>query len=336
MTVLKIFDGQTNCSPAFKAGNGNFFEVNTLAFIKDLYRDEMRSGYLVKADIKKVWNRQLEIWQEVDKICRKHGITYWAAYGTLIGAARHKGFIPWDEDLDLCMMRPDFNRFCDVLDELGDSFAVAFRNFSTLKIAHNQTTLISLGTFEEGEPCGLMIDIFALDIFTDGTPESLNALNATKEIYQAMSDCSQLIQRQRDGECFVNDLELLEYAAALHSVQDKLNLFNLYANNLFDQSSAVVWFEDFIYGKCERPFKKAWFDETIYLPFETVELPAPKMFDEVLTSFYGDWRTPVNDGQHKLGFIHSADIPWQEFLQRVNIKKVLQKIFRGGLDNWLS
>ena len=47
-----------------------------MAFIKDLYRDEIRSGYLVTSDIKKVWNRQLELWQELDRICRKHGITY--------------------------------------------------------------------------------------------------------------------------------------------------------------------------------------------------------------------------------------------------------------------
>ena len=82
-----------------------------MAFIEDLEHDEIRDGFLVSSDRKKVWQRWLELWQEVDRICRKHGLKYWAAYGTLLGAARHKGFIPWDEDLDLCMMRPDYNRF---------------------------------------------------------------------------------------------------------------------------------------------------------------------------------------------------------------------------------
>ncbi|MBR1645748.1 MAG: LicD family protein [Selenomonadaceae bacterium] len=65
-----------------------------MSFIRDLYRDEIRDGWLVTADTKKIWNRQLEIWSELDRICRKHDITYWAGWGTLLGAARHNGFIP--------------------------------------------------------------------------------------------------------------------------------------------------------------------------------------------------------------------------------------------------
>ena len=82
-----------------------------MSYVKNLYRDEIRDDVLIKANLKKVWNRQLEIWAEVDRLCRKHAIKYHINYGTLLGAIRHGGFIPWDKDMDFFMMRPEYDRF---------------------------------------------------------------------------------------------------------------------------------------------------------------------------------------------------------------------------------
>ena len=69
--------------------------------------------------------RMLELLMEVDRICRKHNIRYWLSSGTLIGAARHKGFIPWDDDLDIEMLLPDYKRLMKVLQqELPDTMAL--------------------------------------------------------------------------------------------------------------------------------------------------------------------------------------------------------------------
>ena len=89
-------------------------------------------------------------------------------------------------------------------------------------------------------------------------------------------------------------------------------------------STTVEWMEDAL-NKRHMPFQKDWFNETIYLPFETVELPAPKMFDKILTVYYGDWRTPFRDKQNRIGNFHSADIPWREFLNRIDVKKFLSQ-----------
>lgn len=65
--------------------------------------------------MKHVWAAEIEILLEVIKICERHGLTYYADWGTLLGAVRHEGFIPWDDDIDLAMMRPDFERLEQLL-----------------------------------------------------------------------------------------------------------------------------------------------------------------------------------------------------------------------------
>ena len=62
--------------------------------------------------LRKIQMKQLEILSEVDLICNRNGITYWIDSGTLLGAVRHGGFIPWDDDLDICILRKDYRRFC--------------------------------------------------------------------------------------------------------------------------------------------------------------------------------------------------------------------------------
>lgn len=79
---------------------------------KSYFEDEVRDGFYVPSDIKHAWAAQLEVLKDVDEVCRKHNIQYFAEWGTLLGAVRHHGYIPWDDDMDICMKRQDYNRFC--------------------------------------------------------------------------------------------------------------------------------------------------------------------------------------------------------------------------------
>ena len=300
-----------------------------MEFIKNLQQDEIRDGWLVKSDKKKVWQRQLEIWQEVDRICRKHKITYWAGYGTLIGAARHGGFIPWDDDVDLIMMRPDFNRFCEVVDnELAPDgvFEVGLKIFSNFRLAHSQTTLIAAKDSFEHKSGGLMIEIFPLDCALDGTRESFFAVNAINELLGTVYNYPVIVEHVQNGGMTVNDWSVIETLHALDNFNEQCEFLNIFAEGVFDCSSMVNWIEEYAKDKKSVPFKKSWFRETIYLPFETIELPAPIDYDKVLTCYYGDWRKPVIDRRGKLGFIHSADIPYKEFLKRIDLKLIFPDI----------
>lgn len=295
-----------------------------MEFIKDLYHDEIRDGWLVKSDMKKVWQRQLEIWQEVDRICRKHKIIYRAGYGTLLGAARHKGFIPWDDDFDLIMMRPDYNRFYEVVEEelirSGGVFEVERKIFSAIKIAHSQTTLIANENIHKQKPKGLAIDIFPLDVAHDGTRESFFAVNAINELLGTVCNYHAIVKHVQDGGKTVNDWSVIETLHNISDLRKQGEFLNIYAEGMFDFSSTINWIEHVIFKQNSCPYQKTWYGKMIYLPFETIELPAPIDYDAVLTAYYGDWRKPVVDRTGKLGFVHSADIPYRKFLQQIDLK----------------
>ena len=96
-----------------------------LEIADSFYQEEERCGYLVSAHMKKVWAVELDLLYQLDQVCRKYGITYYASGGTILGAERHKGFIPWDDDIDLMMLRDQYDLLCAHADEFEDPYSQA-------------------------------------------------------------------------------------------------------------------------------------------------------------------------------------------------------------------
>ncbi|MDR3326576.1 MAG: LicD family protein [Prevotellaceae bacterium] len=120
--------------------------------------------------LRKAQLRMLDILLEVDKICKKHNIPYWLDWGTLLGAVRHGGFIPWDDDLDIALMRKDHKLLCRVLKkELPDN--LAFQDASTdecycmkfAKVRDKNSFLVDTGTNLNLKYQGVFIDIFCYE-----------------------------------------------------------------------------------------------------------------------------------------------------------------------------
>ncbi|MBQ9478206.1 MAG: LicD family protein [Selenomonadaceae bacterium] len=291
-------------------------------YVKDIDKDEMRSGFLVTSHRKKLWNVQLNLIVELDRICRKHDIKWFAFAGTLLGAARHHGFIPWDDDVDIAMLRPDYERFKKILpDELNaELFFDIWYNYARegepndenlpvitrehlkkypwlpfspfLKIRDNSTTYIKYLDVEELSQ-GIWIDVFPLD----PTPPF---------------DCAEHRKIYERGEEL--RLKALQTSGEGTFKERALAYENYLADNYFE--SRFVGFITFYNLSEDKPSRipsllRADFDEQIRLPFERIELSAPAGYDSLLAMHYGDWRTPRMSHVHAQ--IYSADISYKDY-----------------------
>ena len=94
-----------------------------MQFPSSYFEDEVRDGFYVSGMMKRAWAAQLEVLEDIDKVCKKHNIKYFAEWGTMLGAVRHGGFVPWDDDMDIGMLREDYEKFCQVaLDDLPEIY----------------------------------------------------------------------------------------------------------------------------------------------------------------------------------------------------------------------
>lgn len=142
---------------------------------KDFLKEENLCEYTVTSKDKKIWAIELDLLNEFKNVCEKYNLKWFIAYGSLIGSIRHKGFIPWDNDVDVWMPRKDFRKLCEIASEEFQypyflSYAVSEHGnrFSTYaKLCNSLTTGGGEDMWLQGVNCGLFIDIFILDEIPD-------------------------------------------------------------------------------------------------------------------------------------------------------------------------
>ena len=136
----------------------------------EFYKEEVRCGYTVNEKTKRVWAVQLEMLDEVERICKANGLKYFADSGTLIGAIRHEGYIPWDDDIDLVMLREDYDKFVQIApkwlkEDLVLQTVYTEKNYlrGHAQIRNSKTCGCNEEDKKAGYNCGIFIDIFPLD-----------------------------------------------------------------------------------------------------------------------------------------------------------------------------
>ncbi len=278
-----------------------------LSFPDGFFKDEEREEFYIDETMKRYWACCMDLVDVVDTICKKYGLTWYSDWGTLLGAARHKGFIPWDDDIDIALKRPDYEKLLSVLPhELPKGFKVstAFNNNNHTQFFAGLSNGDYVDVSKErrnrfyGSPFVAFIDIFPIDYL----PRNASEADLVKNLIIIVWNAVQLIKDGADEteiEKAVKDVE--EYLAIKIDRNEKLlpQLWR-YANLLAmsygeeDGDELVQWV---FYIKRGVKFDKAWYDDITMLDFENMKYPCPKNYDEVLTAMYGDWHKRVRGGQ---------------------------------------
>ena len=279
-------------------------------------------GFEVSAQMKRIWAMELDMVEKFVAVCREHNLEYMIMGGTLLGAVRHKGFIPWDNDIDILMPRKDFNKLLEIGPEAFKSplffqtpVTEDSRFFSTyVKIRNGNGTAATREDFESGINCGMFIDIFCLDEIPDSPW-------LRKLYYRRLNEISKM-QRFALGKTLqggmVNrikhSLQRFVYRFVYHC-PDTAALFEIYqkaAGKYAGKHCRQVAHQAFGYWENFIWEKKDW-DERIQLDFEDLKLDAPKGYDAILKHQYGDYmKLPEDKSTHDfLDF--NPDVPYTEY-----------------------
>lgn len=261
---------------------------------------EIRDGFYVESTMKKAWAAEIEVLNEVDRICRQHDIQYFADWGTLLGTIRHKGFVPWDDDMDITMKREDYTRFCQIVrQEQGELEIINFHTDPEWKdMLSRVINGRSVNYTEEhlrkyhGFPYVAGLDIFPLDYVAPTEEEdklqcsmisiveafSANIRNNTatpEEIEQTTKDIEQMCGVK------LNNLEPL--ATQLLKLGERLSM--MYTD---EESQAVALMGDHAGPRPLDVYPKEYYSESIYMPFEYTTIPVPVGYEKILIQKYGE------------------------------------------------
>ncbi len=262
-------------------------------------QEETRNGYTVSAPMKKVWAVQLDLLQELLRVCSEHGLRIFADSGTLIGAVRDHGFIPWDDDIDMCMLREDYDQLMQLAHEFrAPYFLQSIYTDSHYNHRHAQlrrTDTLALPAHFQGKPrynMGIFVDIFVLDRMPN-TPRAL------KHHYAAVASAklklkivTKLMNRLPESwyqwcrnhtHCLSDKYRFEQYESLMRSVpENKKSLLGC-----------------LMCLRMNVPLKRLEsYNEVVMLPFEHIQMPCPVGYDEVLRVEYGDYMTPVKAPTH--------------------------------------
>ena len=238
----------------------------------------------------------LEILDVIHDFCEKNGIKYYLAYGSLLGAVRHKGFIPWDDDIDLVMLRPEYELFQKLFNVDGYTFVnEETKNIFPLvfgKVFANST----FGVYN-GIPMnyGVAVDIFPLDGLPSDENEMLRLYRKQQKNYINFSRyVSGLLLKDVRS---IKDLILKIYSKIIPLDFLKSNIVKTAKTYRYDNSNMIAPLQCLNINRFEKCNVNCY-NEQVDLLFEGKKYKAPVGYDEVLKSFYGeDYMTPPPETQ---------------------------------------
>ncbi len=285
----------------------------------DFLKEEYRNGYLITDKMKKVWAVELDLLSELDRVCKKYNIKYYAAFGTLLGAIRDKGFIPWDDDIDVWLLRDEYERLKQVAPKeftgkyyYQDWYNSCGRTWIFSKLRNSETTAIEYPDKGPEFNQGIFIDIFPIDEWDDEVNTNKAFKVVQRELFNCINNPTQVLRGILNGEQYAIDIdttvELCNDYIKAQQLFEQLTLQN------YGTSDIVGYYYDQMRMN-NKKYPKSCFDETLYVPFENTVIPVPAGYDIILRKYYGNYMVPVHEkNNHEDRIIFDTDRCYKEYV----------------------
>ena len=259
-------------------------------------------SFAISEKRRKVWAVEIDLYQKLFSVCQKYDLPIFAIGGTLLGAVRHNGFIPWDDDMDLIMLRTDYEKLCSVAsNEFQKPYF--FQNTYTdnfirvhSQLRNSETTALLRWDYGAKYNRGIFIDIFVLDNWPSNIQIQKRIIKENKKL----SSIIRFYNRNKSGtdatikRALANCLFPLSHGI-INLMGGSKKLFANYEKRIMklcpQDSDYVsnVMFDDLT----KDYFKKEWFSDTVMLPFMNISISCPIGFKNILEVEYGkNYMTP--------------------------------------------
>ena len=290
--------------------------------------EEIICGYKVTTKMKKVWKVELDLLEKFIKVCEKYDLQYFITAGSLLGVIRHGGFIPWDDDIDIGMLRQDYDKLLNIAKkEFKDPYFfqtpytdniyrghAQLRNSNTSSILPNEINC----NFNQG----IFIDIFPYDEYPKHKWQFLiqkYKLKCYNRIFMNYFLSNHESLKSKAFNMVNKIIFLIIPSHKLYKHYEKI------CSKYNDRGNGMVSNLSFKYGREKYAHKKEYFMDLTDAKFENVKVKIPKEYDKILSKQYGNYNEfKIGTSTHGKLYL-SADIPYQKYLKKLRQKENLKE-----------
>lgn len=228
----------------------------------------------------------LGLLKEFDKICKKYNLTYWLEGGTLLGAVRHQGFIPWDDDLDVMMPREDYEKFMNLSEDVFQEYIFFDKRAEYIRLRDRYSKRIDKNIDPDIEFNSIYIDIFPVKKFNYGR-KLMSRLRMLIPPYNPPS-FKDVLNKKKKAKRFLSNI--LYYILKYSGLQYVIRFISLLGpKNVWSYDLTITWHYHFL---------DSWIFPLTTLQFEDAHFPVPGNYHKYLKFQFGDYMTPLQDNHH--------------------------------------
>ncbi len=284
----------------------------------DFFNEESVCDFRVDTFRKEIWAVELDLLSELISVCKKYNLCYYLIFGSLLGAVRHNGYIPWDDDLDVTMPREDYEELLKHADEFSTPYFLQTPGndhrfyYAHAKLRNSNTSAIDYPFLYAEFNMGIFIDIVPLDKF-EKESDGIKRFDLIKDMIVNNSTYMRMAHpylNERDK------LRVADYDGA-DPLQTYRSIEKMAREDEEKDTEYVSMLVAPLYGYKRNVFLKKDFSQTIQMEFNGMEVNAPIGYDRVLKIIYGDYMhlPPVHQRGAHYNVLFDPDKPYSYYIE---------------------